>query len=237
MQKFDGFPHGPFSSTQIPVPFFSQLLPLIDDLAELKVMLFCFWALPQKQGQFVYLRLQDFLKNEALMQGMAVIESGRSGEAMLQRGIKKAVERNALLVADVNVSGTMETLYFVNTEKGRLAIEQINAGQWQPGDLENPVEILPDRPNIYRIYEENIGPLSPITTDELKDMQNDYSLIWIEESIHIAVKENKRSLRYIAAILKRWKKEGKDSGEFTGKLPKKDGKRYVTGKYADFIDN
>ena len=42
---FAGFPDGRLRFTPVPDVFFSELLPLIDDLAELKVTLHCLWRL------------------------------------------------------------------------------------------------------------------------------------------------------------------------------------------------
>jgi len=233
---FKGFPAAPFAQMPIPPNFFNELLPQIDDLAELKVLLFCFWALPQKQGDYPYLRLRDFLQDSALMAGMQSAWPDAKPESTLLRAITRTVDRGVLLVTDVSVNGATETLYFVNTAKGRAAVEQIKAGKWQPGDLDNPVEVLPYRPNIFKLYEDNIGPLTAYAVDDLKDLGKDYGDDWIKDAIHIAVQENKRSLRYVMGILKRWRKEGKDNGEFTQRQTEQDGKRYVSGDDAEFIN-
>ena len=49
MQKFNGFPPGKTRTTVIPNQFFSELLPTIDDLVELKLTLYCMWALQQQE--------------------------------------------------------------------------------------------------------------------------------------------------------------------------------------------
>ena len=50
MKGFPGFPSGKLRLTQVPNLFFSDLLPSIDNLAEMKVTLYAFWALAQKEG-------------------------------------------------------------------------------------------------------------------------------------------------------------------------------------------
>ena len=50
MKGFAGFPDGKLRLTQIPNLFFSDLLPIIDNLAEMKVTLYAFWALSQREG-------------------------------------------------------------------------------------------------------------------------------------------------------------------------------------------
>lgn len=221
---------------EVPAAFFSDLLPLVDDLAELKVILFCFWALPQKDEKYRYLRWQDFASNEALMRGLAACAPGGDPDAVLTAALERAVQRGALLRAELNLQGGVETLYFMNTPLGRVGAEQLQAGAWRPGDAANPVEILPERPNIYRLYEANIGPLTAMIADALKAAERDYPPEWIEDAMREAVERNKRSWRYIQSILKRWEAEGR-SREVSGRADEPDGRRYISGKYADFIEH
>lgn len=235
--QFKGFPPGKVEMISVPDPFFSELLPLIDNLAELKVILFCLWALPQKDGEYRYLSRTDFLNHAPLMDGLAVIEPESKPEYILANALQSAVKRGALLEATIKLETSEETLYFVNTPKGQTAIEQISAGKYTPGNAENPIEILPQRPTIYKLYESNIGTLTPMIADELKDMEAEFPVDWLEEAMKIAVESNKRNLRYIRAILERWRTEGKTDGEFRKQQTEKDWERYVTGKYADFIEH
>lgn len=235
--QFSGFPPGKVTMTQIPGQFFESLLPMIDNLAELKVLLFCFWALPQREGPYPYLRFRDFANHTPLIEGLSVIEPDADPETTLKSALNSAVDRKALLCVEITVEADEEAFYFVNTERGRSAVEQIKQGQWQSAQ-NGEVEILPARPNIFQIYEANIGPLTPMIADELKDMDQDYPASWIEEAIRIAVLGNKRSIRYITAILERWRKEGKtDLAEQSTSDRQDDGQRYVSGKYADYIEH
>ena len=234
MKTFNGFPPGKVRMTPLPAQFFSDLLPLVDDLAELKVTLFCFWALQQQEGDFRYLRREDFVAGESLMRGLATIDPDTPPETMLDGALARATERGTLLRAAVDLDSGTEYLYFVNTGRGRTAIQQIDAGHWQLGTADTPVEILPERPNIYALYEANIGPLTPLIADALKDAENEYPAAWLEEAITVAVENNVRRWSYIRTILERWDKEGKNRDEIAGRHTRK---RYTTGKYADFIQS
>ena len=65
-------------------------------------------------------------------------------------------------------SGQMD-LYFLNTQKGRAAVEGIERGEWRPmPDDEQPLSLMVERPNIFVLYEQNIGALTPILADELR---------------------------------------------------------------------
>ena len=54
MSDFPGFPEGKVSFTRIPGPFFSELLPQINHLGELKVTLYALWQLDRKGGEVRY---------------------------------------------------------------------------------------------------------------------------------------------------------------------------------------
>jgi DNA replication protein len=236
MQKFDGFKAGKYRHIKVPAPFFSDLLPLIDDLAELKVTLFCLWALPQKDGNFRYLRDRDFLHNATLMESLRLAGSEAEPADTLHHALERAVERGTLLQVEVTLDSGAETLYFMNSAAGRRAAESVQGGKWQPGDAHNPVEILPERPNIYQLYEANIGSITPMIAEELKDAEAEFPAFWLEEAVRLAVEHNKRSWRYIRAILDRWDREGRDRG-LAGRLAQPDGQKYISGKYATFINN
>lgn len=234
--KFDGFPPGKPRVISLPATFVTDLLPLIDDLAELKVTLFCFWAIQQREGQFRYLRRSDFIGNAGLMRGLANCAPDISPEQILDTALNRACERGGLICADVELENQSERLYFINAEPGRIAVEQIKRGEWQPGENGNSVEIMPERPNIYQLYEANIGPLTPMIAESLKDAEREYPAGWIEEAIRIAVESNARNWRFVQAVLERWRKEGK-SHEIAEGHAERDGRRYISGKYADFIEH
>lgn len=77
---------------------------------------------------------------------------------------------------------------------------------------------------VVRTFESNIHPVTgKIEQDALIDLTDEYSALWVTEAIKEAALSNGRNLRYITAILERWRREG-------FKAPrKKGGGRYGTG--------
>lgn len=212
MAQFKGFPPGKDAMARLPAAFFSDLLPLIDDLAELKVVLFSLWALPQCEGEYPYLTWRDFADSAALRDGLRVIAPERDALDILRDGLARAVARGALLyVALRNDDDQPFPLYFGNSERGRQGAELARAGNWRPGRFDQPVEILTPRPNIFKLYEDNIGALTPLMADELKDAAQEFPADWIEEAMRQAVLANKRSWHYVRAILIRWQRDGKNN--------------------------
>ena len=211
MEGFAGFPDGKISFTYVPNQFFTELMPMVDHMAELKVTLYAFYALSQKEGKVRYLRLVDFITDTNFMRGLATTPS-EAADTLLD-ALERAVARGSLLHVTIGTADGNIDLYFVNTEKGRAAVEGISKGEWRP-DLETQdiVNILVERPNIFTLYEQNIGPLTPMIADELRDAERSYPIRWIEEAIELAVTSNVRKWRYILGILRRWQQEGKQDG-------------------------
>ncbi len=211
MKGFPGFPDGKLRLTPVPNLFFSDLLPNIDNLPEIKVTLYAFWALTQKEGTVRYMRLADFLNDMEFMKGMGPTPT--LGAEALMEGLERAVARGTFLHVNVESADGKMDLYFLNTEKGRAAVEGITRGEWRPGaDSDEPVSLLVERPNVFVLYEQNIGPLTPLIADELRDAEQTYPMSWIEEAIQLAVENNVRKWRYVQAILERWRQEGKQDG-------------------------
>jgi DNA replication protein len=133
-----------------------------------------------------------------------------------------------LLHVELESASGKEDLYFMNTPKGRAAVEAMTRGEWRPTpDDDTPVEVLVDRPNVFTLYEQNIGPLTPLIADELRDIESEYPAEWIEEAIKEAVSNNARSLRYVGKILENWQAQGKtDRGQERGNL-EKNRRRYL----------
>jgi DnaD/phage-associated family protein len=66
------------------------------------------------------------------------------------------------------------------------------------------------KPNIFKLYEENIGPLTPMLADILRDAEKSYPDAWVSNAFEIAVKNNHRSWAYVQGVLKKWQENGRD---------------------------
>lgn len=72
-----------------------------------------------------------------------------------------------------------------------------------------------NRPNIFKLYEQNIGTLAPLLIDELKEAEKQYPQDWIEAAFQTAVTADARNWRYIRAVLEN-RKAGKDKPKYNG---------------------
>ena len=93
---------------------------------------------------------------------------------------------------------------------------------------------------VVRTFENNIHPVTgKIEQDALIDLTDEYSALWVTEAIKEAALSNGRNLRYITAILERWKRDG-------FKAPRKGVKQHGAGRndscaaieerYSDFAE-
>jgi len=90
-----------------------------------------------------------------------------------------------------------------------------------------------ERPNIFALYEQNIGLLTPMLADELRDAEATYPAMWIKDAFRQAVQQNARSWAYVRKILER-----RDRSEKRGARGRtvEDRRKYIEGEYADLIE-
>jgi DnaD/phage-associated family protein len=78
---------------------------------------------------------------------------------------------------------------------------------------ENRIKESSTTTDLFSVYENNIGPITTMTADNLVDAEKTYPVQWIVEAIKLAVENNKRNWRYCETILRRWQTDGKDEGK------------------------
>ncbi len=225
MKQFPGFPPGKTRFTPIPDLFFTELLAAIDDLDELKLTLYMFWALNRQRGYPRYLTMTE-LEQETLLLA-ALRTEGADPLAALRAAVDKAVARGTLLRLSIASEREEVDYLFANTPQGRKAVEQVKRGELLlevTGHVREPY-VAPERASILELYEQNIGLLQPLLVDELLEAEQTYPAEWIQDAFRLAVENNVRRWRYIRAILERWAREGKDDGQVPPRSAREPGGR------------
>jgi DNA replication protein len=207
MPTFNGFTSSE-TFTSVPDSFLRDLLAEIDDADELRATLHAIWRIEHMEGPVRFLRRADF-------GGFAA-------------GVDKAVARGTLL----KVQNEAGEFFCLNSPRGRLSVDAIQSGRFDPSNVQNAPPI--ERSNIFKLYEENIGALTQLIADMLREAEKEYPNMWFEEAFEIAVARNVRNWKYIEAVLKRWKDKGKDERKDQQDAVK-DFKRYGEGEFAEFF--
>ena len=128
--------------------------------------------------------------------------------------------RGALLHMTVQRGAVAEEWYMINSANGREVLEKLRGGELDLlADLGEDVQLQSERPPIFVLYEQNIGLLTPMIAEELRDAEKTYPADWIADAFREAVELNKRSWRYVLRILERWRHEGRGSGTDRGARP------------------
>jgi DnaD/phage-associated family protein len=236
MNGFSGFPDGKHTLIMIPGQFFSDLLPIIDHLVELKVTLYCFWVLNAQEGIYRYIRLSEVYKDSVFMDSLGGKHEERN--TLLRDGFERAVARGTLLCVKVRLPAGEEDIYFLNSERGRAAMAALKRGEWQPDPDMRPIALIAERPPIYSIYEQNIGVLTPMIADQLRDLEKEYSHDWLWDAIQIAAIRHVTNLNYIIGILRRWEKEGRNTERRAkGAMSDEQYAQYLKSQYPDLFED
>ncbi len=205
--RFPGFPEGRLLATVLPSLFFSEVVGQIDDLGELKLALYLFWRIGQKKSYPRFVTRREVEADPIIRAGLAHL-----GEEALGRALERVVERGLLLRRRMELGGTIDECYFVNSAGGRRAVRDLESGRLDLGQVVLPEEgsVRRERATVFRLYEENVGLLTPLIIEALREAERRYPGEWIEDAFRQAVAYNRRNWRYIQRILERWAVEGKD---------------------------
>ena len=207
MPTFNGFTSSE-TFTAVPDSLLRDLLAEIEDADELRATLHAIWRIEHMEGPVRFLRRADF------------------GE--FAAGVDKAVLRGTLL----RVQNEAGEFFCLNSPRGRASVEAIQNGKFDPSNIQNapPVE----RSNVFTLYEQNIGALTPLIADMLREAEKEYPSAWFEEAFEIAVAKNARHWRFVEAVLKRWKEKGKDERKDQQDAVK-DFERYTDGEFSEYL--
>jgi DNA replication protein len=205
---FKGFP-AQSRLVRIPEAFFQEILPNISEIDELRVTLYSFWYLERLDQPLKFLSINDYLRDKTFMHSL-----GDDCQKCLFSGLQKAGARGTLLCSSELQPEAKDTLILANTPRGRAVIKALQSGKYTIDQLANsPTQMDVLRPNIFELYEQNIGAITPMMAEILKDAETLYPPAWIEEAIELAVQNNSRRWKYVEAILRKWKENGRD-GEY-----------------------
>jgi len=134
-----------------------------------------------------------------------------------QSGTEK--EAKSVLPAPPVAQELVETSSIPSSEEVDVAVS-VSASVYESDTAFDSVNA--SAPNIYAIYEKNVGALTPMLSDRLDMIEKEYPPGWFDDAVKEAVGSTTRvNLNYIEAIMKRWKSDGrKPAQKKNGKAPK-----------------
>lgn len=203
---FSGFP-AVAKATAIPNIFFSMLLPRMRAPGDLLAFLWVAKCAQEQKNDVRFVSVGQVMDQEGAPEAFAEFGGGEEG---LTAGLARCVEIGALLQLDLVGSDGEETLYFVNNPGSRRAVARARAGELvlRPETYVRAPAVDP-RPGVFRLYEENVGLITPLIGERLLAAAEDYPWEWIQDAIREAVELNRRNWRYIERVLQNWMEGGR----------------------------
>jgi DNA replication protein len=234
--SFKGFP-ARAEVTPLPNIFFTEVLPNIENLTEAKAVMQVFFLLSRRKGYPRFVSFKELNSDPVLAKGLRHLVPA-TGD-LLKQALELAVQDGILLHVPVDMSGQPEDLYFINNQAEKDTIAKIVQGTLKIPDVAVRKEEEPEVPqpsDIYNLYEQNIGMLTPILAEELQEAEHRYPAEWIQEAFREALMANVRNWKYIHSILKRWEREGKKDGKSVRDSRKeRDPDKYIRGKHGHVV--
>ncbi len=211
---FPGFTDLHDGAISLPGRFFTDVLPEITSLDELRVTLYVFRMLDESGGHEAPVDEPRILGDRVLRHAFRVdgTPTGDVKQAILD-ALDRAVARGTLLRVKARSGRRTVAWYFLHTHVTRELVAAIQRGAIAPPTSmwtsEQPPEVSSDPPTPFFLYEQNIGPLTPLVADRIARAMDDYPPAWIEDAIEEAVAYNRRSWKYIERILQTWSEQGR----------------------------
>jgi len=237
MKRFEGFP-ARTDYTPVPRAFLSRILPGVTDAAEIKASLHLFAAIAGKRGRPRFVTFDELLADTALIDGIR--DHDEPPKTTLHRALNHAVERGTFLEVVLEGEDDSRRVYLLNTAANREAVVAIRSGEIVLPGIGNrralPPETTEPPPNVFSLYEQNIGMLSPLVADWLRDAEQQYSEQWVGDAIREAVARNRRYWQYIDGILAGWAERGKSDSVHRRRTSSRDLEKYVKGEYGDAVN-
>ena len=216
---FDGFPAGA-QAVPVPAVLLNRLVPRMSDPAELLVSLYAVGAVQRIRRFPRMLDLRALRAERALIDALATMLPDEDVDASFRRGFDAAVARGTLIPLEAtDADGRACELLTLNSTSDRRAVARAQSGRLSPDYTLKPAAAPRPSGSIYSVYEDAIGPILPALIDELAEAEGLYPSEWLHDAFQEAAALNKRSWRYVRAILERWMVEGRDDDEAFGRSP------------------
>ncbi len=215
MKTDNGFKFNNRNYIPIPVELTSSLLRDIDSYEEFKCTLRIFSLIFSLHPKRLWISFEELVADPVLIESIPV-ENIKEKTEVIIKAIYAAEKRQTIIIREKVKNQIQNSVILINDKVSNELLKRKDIGTLGKGlDLEQIDFQSGQKPqsNIYKLYEDNIGQLTPLLAEELKLAEKNYPSSWIEEAIIEAVKNNIRNWKYISSILNRWQIEGRTNGE------------------------
>ncbi len=133
---FSGFRASDQDSIPVPVEFFTELLPQLNNQNELRLILYFFWRIYQVETVFTFISHSDLLEDEVFTNSL----DGEDPDIAIKNAIDAALLHQIILTSRYQE----ESYYFLNDSFGRVAHSAAQRGEWSLVEASTmPADYLP----------------------------------------------------------------------------------------------
>lgn len=205
----------PNTTVALPLVFLRDVVPAITNTDELLASLTMFRLLADTGNNETPIAEISIMQDPSLRRSLRNGGSTATLDERIFDALELAVGRSTFLRFLARHEQRDAAWYYANTPSNRALVQAMQEGRVVPPravwDGERAPQVAIDPPNVFRLYEQNIGPLTPMIADQITTAASEYPATWIEDAIEEAVSYNKRNWRYILRILENWRQSGRTS--------------------------
>lgn len=155
-----------------------------------------------------------------------LVKHGVEGRDALRATLKELREAGHLEYQQERQAGKFSTgkilVYEVPLAEPQTDFQEADLPEMDKPRAENPTQVLNKlssnkennktttsaKSEAFTLYEKNIGPLTPMIADSIKDAELTYSPEWVARAIQEAAKSNVRRWNYIEGVLRGYRERG-----------------------------
>jgi DNA replication protein len=219
-KPFGGFHLTAEPGVTIPRAFLVDVLPQMSDVAELQVTLCLFRLVDDAGNPEAPIAERAVVRDPPLRRALRLEGSPNEPDRRISTGLDLAVGRGTFLRVVTTHQSESRVWYYVNIVANQSAVAAMGRGAmsppqdlWHDGHVPT---VQAERPTVFRLYEQNIGLLTPLIAERLVDALETYPNDWIADAIAEAVAYNRRSWRYVHRILENWATTGRGDASAEG---------------------
>jgi len=206
--------------TQVPNDLFDRLKEF--DKADLKVLL----AVIRATFGYHRDRAKITTREMATLTGLSVASVQPAAEKLEKMGLIEQIKDGThttvwrAVVADDSMIGTKKKKR--DSTIGTSVIQPLVQTDSTTDTLQSSLKKDKEKETklegeVFKLYEQNIGNMTPIIADRLGEMLNEYGNIFVADAITEAAERNARNIKYIEACCRNWKANGRAAKKPAGK--------------------
>lgn len=229
-------------SVPIPSSFFDHHLSRIRDLAAMKVLLTLYLHLRDLDPNAPFVSEEEIFADRQLVNGVRMAGSNREPVDEIRRGIDVLAAHDAIVRIVVEEDGAESYWLMPKSPNNQRILSVFASGSrafpYRQARTQTKARVAIERPNAFRLFEQNVGVVTPLIADQIIEAIEIYPAGWIEDAINEAVSLNRRNWRYIQRILERWSTEGRGDEAYRRNQSSSgfvEPEKYLRGKYSSLF--